>query len=189
MKKVFKIAAALAVMASAFFFGSCGDDEIVNVLAGPKNTWCKMPVQYKTSDDENASTANLYAHFYYTDTDKTISGVPFPAGLSIVVTAFDDSASEIIQGLSDTAYIMKSFPKDVETTVASDVEGEPAIKVNGSVAKWSAIYWAKDDLHNKENQTTTAPSQLSGTNLGENGIANFSWKRLLANYLLNILEE
>ena len=189
MKRLFKIVTAAALIASGFLFGSCEDEEVVNVLTGPKNTWCTMPVQYKTSDDETAQTASLYAHFYYTDSAKTVSGVDFPAGLSIVVTALDNSQSEIIQGLSNTAYILKSFPKDVDTEVSGE-EGEAAIKVNGSVAKWTAIYWAKEDLHNKNNQSTTPPTQLAnGTNLGEDGLTNFSWKRLLANYLLNILEE
>lgn len=190
MKKVFKIAAALAVMASAFFFGSCGDDEIVQVLQGPADVWCRMPVEYKNSDD-STDAANLYAYFYYTETEKTIGKATLPAGLSVVITANGSSQSSIITGLTEKAYILKKFPKDEPVTIGDSDTDSTAITFNGSRSKWTAIYWGKDPLHDKANQSSSAPTQvMNGTELNADEIKDcFSWKRLLANYLLSILEE
>ncbi len=189
MKKVFKILSAVALLASSLVLGSCSeDDEIVQVLQGPANVWCKMPVDY-TSDSDSSSTANLYAYFYYTENDTTVSGKTLPAGLSIVVTARGDSDS-LISGLTSNTYLFKNFPKGEATTVGDSDDDTAAISFNGSRAKWTAVYWGKDPLHEKSNQSTTPPSQLSGKELSIDEIKNvFSWKKLLANYLLSILEE
>ena len=189
MKKVFKILSAVALLAASIVLGSCSeDDEIVQVLQGPANVWCRMPVDY-TSDSDSSGTANLYAYFYYTENDTTVSGKPLPAGLSVVITARGDTDS-IISKLKNDTYLIKSFPKDETTTVGDSNDDTAAISFNGSRAKWTAVYWGKDPLHEKSNQSTTPPSQLSGTELSIDEIKNvFSWKKLLANYLLSILEE
>ncbi len=189
MKKVFKILSAAVLFAASLVLGSCSeDDEIVQVLQGPANVWCRMPVDY-TSDSDSSSTANLYAYFYYTENDTTVSGKTLPAGLSVVVTARGDTDS-IISELKNNTYLIKSFPKDETTTVGDSEDDAASINVNGSRAKWTAIYWAKDPLREAANKSTTPPSQLSGTELSTDDIKNvFSWKKLLANYLLSILEE
>ena len=190
MKKVFKILSAVALFAASLVLGSCSeDDEIVQVLQGPANVWCRMPVEYKNSDDSD--TANLYAYFYYTETAKKIGSADLPAGLSIVITANTTSQSSIIEGLTESAYILKKFPKDESTTVGDSDDDTAAITFNGSRAKWTAIYWGKDPLHQSANQSSNAPTQLtSGIPLDANEIKDcFSWKRILANYLLSILEE
>lgn len=92
--------------------------------------------------------------------------------------------------MTDSVYFLKTFPKDEETSVP-DSSDSSVIKVNGSRAKWSAIYWGKDELHDAKNKTTTAPEIVqNGTPITElTNIQNFSLKRLLANYLLTLLEE
>ena len=189
MKKVFKILSAAALFAASIVLGSCSeDDEIVQVLQGPANVWCRMPVDY-TSDSDSSSTANLYAYFYYTENDTTVFGKTLPAGLSVVVTARGDTDS-IISDLKNNTYLIQSFPKDETKTVGDSEDDAASINVNGSRAKWTAIYWAKDPLREAANKSTTPPSQLSGTELSADDIKNvFSWKKLLANYLLSILEE
>lgn len=189
MKKVFKILSAVALLASSLVLGSCSeDDEIVQVLQGPANVWCRMPVDY-TSDSDSSSTAKLYAHFYYTDTEQTIGNETLPAGITIVVTAFDNSTSTIISSLTSDAYLIKSFPKDEAVSISEEEDDSRTLK--GTREKWTAFYWGKDDLHKKANQSTTPPSQLYGDgSIKWDEIKNvFSWKKLLANYLLSILEE
>ncbi len=189
MKKFFTILSTLALFVTGFMFTGC-DEEVVEVLAGPTNTWCKMPVTYKNSDDSNTS-ANLYAYFYYTDYDTTVSNKSLAAGLHIVVTAADDNASSLISGLTSSVYLIKSFPKDQDTTVSDSDSDTDVITVNGARAKWSAIYWAKDELNEAENKSKNPPSAFAnGSDLAQGvTLENFSWKRLLANYLLSILEE
>ena len=197
MKKILTAISAVLLLLTAGIFSSCQEgDEIVNELAGPTNTWCSMPIQYKNSDDATDS-ANLYVHFYFSSTDTTSDssaakalkkGTTIPAGLTMVVTADSDSSS-IISGLTTSAYIMKTFPLDQE--VAAD-DGDSSYKVTGSREKWSGIYWLKSDLRKADNQDSNPPSQLAnngnGTKLEWESIKDeFSWKRLLANYLLNSL--
>ncbi len=196
MKKITKILAACILAASALCMTGCQEgDEIVNELAGPAKKWCSMPVEYKNSDE--AQAANIYVHFYWSSTDTTSTsnaakalkkGYTIPAGLTIVITAVSD-ASSIISGLTNSAYIIKTFPLDGE--VAAD-DTDSTYKVSGTRDKWSAIYWLKSDLRQADNQDSNPPSQLTnnggGTELSWDSIKNeFSWKRLIANYLLNSL--
>ena len=197
MKKFMTLISALVILGCGIVFSGCEEgDEIVNELAGPTQTWCSMPIEYKNADD-SLSSANLYAHFYFTSTDVNSTstaaaalkkGTTIPAGLTIVVTAASD-ASSVISGLTNNAYIMKTYPLDQE--VAAD-DTDSSFKVTGSREKWSAIYWMKSELRQADNQSKNPPSQLSnngsGTNLEWDSIKDqFSWKRLLANYLLNSL--
>ena len=201
MKKIFMIISAALLLAGAGFFTGCKEgDEITQGLAGPKNTWCNMPVSYTNSD--GGQTAALYAYFYYTDTDVSStstsatalkSGITIPAGLTIVITAAPstgtDGVSSIINGLTSSAYIIKTFPKNSETTADT---GDESYTFKGSLEKWSAIYWAKDDLRKSDNKSATPPYQLTNSGNGtalawDNIKEQFSWKRLLANYLLSIL--
>lgn len=187
MKKFLSIFASIALLAGGFMFTGCGD-EVTEVLAGPTNTWCKMPVTYKNSDEATES-ANLYAYFYYATSDKTIGKADLKEGLNVVITG-QESTNSLISQLTSSTFILKSFAKDTDTTVSDSSSDTDVIKVNGSLAKWSAIYWAKDELRKAENKSTTAPTAVqSGTNLGEGiSLENFSWKRILANYLLSILD-
>ncbi len=189
MKKIFTILTAALLAATGFLFTSCEDEEVTEVLAGPTNTWCKMPVSYSVSDDESNQTANLYAYFYYTDTDVTINNKTLQAGLNLIVTAADDNTNSIINTLTTSAYIHKNFAKDTDTEVGDSDTDTEVIKVNGSRAKWAAIYWAKEDLRKSENKSANPPTAFkTGTELSAENLTNFSLKRLLANYLLSILD-
>lgn len=188
------LAAALLTSAMLFVGTGCSDDdknELKDILA-PSNTWCTMPVTYKNSD--SSSSANLYVSFYYTKTAQTgdssttglRNGLTLPAGLTVLVTSKTDSSS-VISGLTNTAYILKTFPKDSDT--AGLDASDTSYSFTGSFAKWAAIYRLKSELRESANQTTAVPAALQGsssyTELSWDNIKNqFSWKRLLANYLL-----
>ena len=197
MKKMLKLLAVAAMIACGLMMTSCQEgDEIINELAGPTQTWCDMPISYKNS--EGGETASLYAYFFYSDTDVTSTstggsalkkGTTIPAGLTIVITSANNSnQSSVISGLTSNAYIMKTFPKDQEVSAE---EGSD-FHVTGSREKWSAIYWMKKELRQADHQNKNPPAQLTnggnGTNLAWDSIKEqFSWKRLLADYLLNSL--
>lgn len=187
MKKIFGIISATLLLASGLLFTSCGDEEVTEVLAGPTNTWCRMAVDYKNSESDDSSSP-LYAYFYYTDSAKTISGKNIPAGLTIVLTARTEDTGTVTSGLlsalTSNTYLMKTFPKDGNAEVD---EGDSSYTFTGTREKWSAIYWAKKEL--RENRNVEVPSQLSGTGVDWSAVKNnFSWKRLLANYLLSVLD-
>jgi len=182
MKKLTKILMGIALLVSGFMFTGCGD-EVTGVLAGPTNTWCKMPVSY--NDDSSSTTSSLYAYFYYATSDKKIGTAELKKGLNLVVTA---NGTTQISGLTNSAYILKNFNEDGETSISDSSTDTEVLNVCGNRAKWSAIYWAKDDLRNKSNQSTTAPSQVrSGEAVSVDTLSNFSLKNLLRNYLLTAL--
>lgn len=199
MKKMLKLLAVAAMIACGLMMTGCQEgDEILNELAGPTQTWCNMPISYSNSN--GGETAALYVHFFYSDTEvKSTStsanalkkDITIPAGLTIVITSANNDQSSVIAGLTANAYIMKTFPKDQEVAIGDNGEADPdGFKITGSREKWSAIYWMKKDL--RDNQEKNPPSQLSnggaGTNLDWETIKNqFSWKRLLADYLLGSL--
>ena len=194
MKKIFGLLTAAVLFAGSFALTGC--DEVADELSGPEKTWCSMPVTY--ANDDESSTANIYVHFYFSTTevtsDSTASkalkkGITIAAALTVVVTSAGGDQSSIIAGLTSNAYIMKTFALDSET--AAD-DGDNSYTVTGSREKWSAIYWLKSDLRQADNQDSDPPAQLSnggnGTGLNWDSIKDtFSWKRLLANYLLDSL--
>ncbi|MCR4954056.1 MAG: hypothetical protein K6A43_08270 [Treponema sp.] len=110
-------------------------------------------------------------------------GISINPGISILITLdeqYDGSESlvgSIFEGLSSSAYILKSFSSD-----GSELGF-------GSKATWAALYLAKPELSTGEQtQKPYAPIQLTygGQKLGAQDISdlkNFSWKSLLVNFL------
>lgn len=196
MKKLNCILAVAAFFLCGVVLGGCSEDD-VNALSGPENTWCRMAVKYSNESDAS-KTADLFVWCYYSDTVVKGTGaanglkanINLPAGLTFVVIPVQD-ASSVITGLVQNAYIMKTFEKDVEI---NNLDGtDTAYSFKGSKAKWTALYWGKADLRKTENQSSNPPYVLqqgvSSTTLEWESIKNsFSWKRLLATYLLNNLE-
>ncbi len=195
MKSLKRILAVIAATASVFAFAGCSEED-ADALLGPENTWCGMDVTY--TPENASSSATIYVWCYYTDTEVKGTGttagmksdITLPAGLTFVVTSKVDNSS-IISGLTKNAYIMKSFPKDTDTSTDLDAS-DTTYSFKGSRAAWAALYWAKADLRNSENQLSknTVLSVLATTSSDENLSwdsvkSTFSWKKLLANYLLN----
>lgn len=196
MKKFCKFFGIAAVLLCGLVFGGCSEED-VNALSGPENTWCRMPVTYSNEND-TSKKADLYVWCYYTDTAVTgkgvanglKTGIELPAGITFVVIPVQD-ASSVISGLIPNTYIMKTFEKDLETNNLDGTDTSYSFK--GSKAKWTALYWGKADLRKTENQSSNPPYVLqqgvSSTTLEWDSIKDsFSWKRLLATYLLNNLE-
>lgn len=195
MKKLTKTFAALVLLLCGFVLAGCTEEE-TEILMGPENTWCRMPVTY-TSDSDSSSIADLYVWCYYTATEVKgtgaagglKSGITLPAGITMVVIPQTD-ASSVISGLVNNTYIIKTFEKDTATTGLDSTDTSYSFK--GSKAAWTALYWGKSDLRVSSNQTKSAPPVLqssSSTELSWDSIkSSFSWKKLLANYLLNSLE-
>lgn len=177
------------VGAMMFVGAGCSDgekNEILGMIA-PSNTWCSKDVTYKKTDDGSASAA-LHVTFYYTDTAIAKSSSDegpkeeIPAGITVLITLKDGGSNSLISGLTKTAYIMKTFPKDSDTAL----DGDSSSTFKGTFEKWAAIYRLSTDL--QTNKSTTIPGALRNdtnyTGLNWDEIKeNFSWKRLLVNYL------
>lgn len=204
MKKILTIFAVALTLTSGFLFSSCSDDD--DDLLGPKNVWCEMPVEYSNGKEgDEAKSAVVYVCMYYSDTDVTGSesgskylkkGTTIPAGITMVVTAKPNEsgtlASEVISGLTENSYIMKNFPLNENATFENDDSGTYDSKLNFKANRgwWTALYLLKSDLRKSANQDVNPPAVLTNGSSAkslewESIKESFSWKKLLANYLLN----
>lgn len=172
-----KIGIILALLLLAVFFSSCTPEDL---LLGPENTWCKTELSYKNIDGDTETTS-LDVWVYYTDSEKTESGKTLKPGLTVVLACKSGSGSTALSKALGNCYVMKTFEKD---KTDSDLEG---VNWKSSRATWTALYLAKADFRKSENQKSENPFLYTGSELGDfNSIKdNFSWKRLLASYLLS----
>ena len=176
MKKLTGIIAAFLI-AGIFFSGCTPEDK--ELLLGPENTWCKTELSYKNADGETEITS-LDVWVYYTDSEKTENGTTLKPGLTVVLACKSGSNTTLSKALNG-CYVMKTFEKDKSD---SDLEG---VNWKSSRATWAALYWAKADFRKSANQKSENPFLYTGKKL-ENFSSikdNFSWKRLLASYLLS----
>lgn len=186
MKKIFTIFTSLVLILSGFLFSSCGNSsenksEIASLLAAPKNTWCRMPVEYKNKEEE-AEPSNLYAYFYFTDSTVTVGKETLEPGLSIVLTANTDS-EKTVKWLASNAYVLKKFPKEKNADIDT---GDDSYSIKGTQEKWNTIYWSKPAL--RQNKVSEPSQMKDGVGLDWDSVKeNFSWKKLLAEYLLSTL--
>lgn len=171
MKKLTGIIAAFLI--AGIFFSGCTPEDL---LLGPENTWCKTELSYKNIDGDTETTS-LDVWVYYTDSEKTESGKTLKPGLTVVLACKNGSNTTLSKALNG-CYVMKTFEKD------HDLEG---VNWKSSRATWTALYLAKADFRKSENQKSENPFLYTGSELGDfNSIKdNFSWKRLLASYLLS----
>ena len=173
MKKILTIIAASLALTSGLLLSSCSDDD--DDLLGPKNVWCEMPVKYSNGKEGNeAKSAIIYVSMYYSDTNVSGSdsgsrdlkkGTTIPAGITMVVTAKPNEsgtlASEVISGLTENTYIMKTFPLNENAEFEKDDSGPSDSKLNFKANRgwWTALYLLKSDL--RKNQDVNPPAVLS----------------------------
>ena len=178
MKKLTGIISVMFLLVGIFFSGCTQEDK--DLLLGPENTWCKTDLSYRNADGE-AETTSLEVWVYYTDSEKTESGKPLKPGLTVVLACNGRSGNTALSNALGSCYVMKTFEKD---KTDSDLEG---VDWKSSRAAWATLYWAKADFRKSANQQSTNPFLYTGSEL-ENFSSikdNFSWKRLLASYLLS----
>lgn len=165
MRRFSKKIISLIFILCGLLFSSCGSEDLGNALAAPANVWYRTSISYDGTD--------LYAYFYYTDNPINVGKENLISGLTIVVTGNEGS-------WASNDYVLQTFPKNSSKTVGS---GSDTYTFTGSHEKWSAIYWSNQKLRQNKG---IKPSQIeNGTKINEDG--KFSWKRLLADYLLSTL--
>ena len=196
MNKIFGFA---AVLICGLFFAGCSeeDSKVLDDLTGPSDTWCTMPVPYATSENGTSSTT-LNVSFYYASKEVKPNGSltglrsdigSIPEGSISVLVTLGSGTNSLLTTLTDTKYLFKSFGSVKELTSAS---GTPYEYSNMKLF-WKAIYLKNYDELSKD-QSTGIPAQLQKStqstysSVSDFDLENFSWKRLLAAYLLNNLE-
>lgn len=194
MNKIFGFA---AVLLCGLFFAGCSeeDSKVLDDLTGPADTWCTMPVTYAASENGSASTT-VNVSFYYASKEVKPNGSltglrsdieSIPEGSISVLVTLGSGTNSLLTALTDTKYLFKSFGSVSELTSASGTSYE----YSNMKLFWKAIYLKNREALSKD-QSTGIPAQLQkstqSTYSSVSDLENFSWKRLLAAYLLNSLE-
>lgn len=192
MNKIFGFA---AVLICGLFFAGCSeeDSKVLDDLTGPADTWCTMPVTYAASENGTSSTT-LNVSFYYASKEvkpngsltglrSDIESIPKDS-ISVLVT-LGSGTNSLLTALTKTQYLFKSFGSVKELTSASGTSYE----YSDMKLFWKAIYLKNREALSK-NQSTSIPKHLQKSTQSTclSDLENFSWKRLLAAYLLNSLE-
>lgn len=200
MKKILTIFTAAIVLAGGFLFSSCSDDDD-DEFFGPTNTWCEAPIT-KKADDGSEITLGYIAAVYCdedyvstgTGSSQLKKGEKLDAGITVVLwgdsnVSEESLAGSVLNGLSKTTYIKKTFPKGSDTEV-SDADGTSKV-VKGSRLVWSTAYVFNKDLHNVENQKklpeAPVPVISSAYSDASETLKDFSWKTVLKQYLISSL--
>ena len=192
MNKIFGFA---AVLLCGLFFAGCSeeDSKVLDDLTGPADTWCTMPVTYAASENGSASTT-VNVSFYYASKEvkpnelstglrSDIGSIP-EGSISVLVT-LGSGTNSLLTALTKTQYLFKSFGSVKELTSESGTSYE----YSNMKLFWKAIYLKNREALSK-NQSTSIPKHLQKSTQSTclSDLENFSWKRLLAAYLLNSLE-
>ena len=156
-----------------------------------------MPVTYATSENGTSSTT-LNVSFYYASKEVKPNGSltglrsdigSIPEGSISVLVTLGSGTNSLLTALTKTQYLFKSFGSVKELTSESGISYE----YSNMKLFWKAIYLKNYDELSKD-QSTGIPAQLQKStqstysSVSDFDLKNFSWKRLLAAYLLNSLE-
>lgn len=195
MKKMNKIFGFAAVLLCGLFFAGCSeeDSKVLDDLTGPSDTWCTMPVTYAASENGSSSTT-LNVSFYYASKEVKPNGSltglrsdigSIPEGSISVLVTLGSGTNSLLTALTKTQYLFKSFGSVNELTSASGT----SYSYSDMKLFWKAIYLKNREALSKD-QSTSIPKHLQKSTQSTclSDLENFSWKRLLAAYLLNSLE-
>ena len=170
MNKIFGFA---AVLLCGLFFAGCSeeDSKVLDDLTGPSDTWCTMPVTYASENGTSSTTLNV--SFYYASKEVKPNGS---------LTGLRSDIGSIPEGSISVLVTLDSVK---ELTSASGTSYE----YSDMKLFWKAIYLKNREALSK-NQSTSIPKHLQKSTQSTclSDLENFSWKRLLAAYLLNNLE-
>ena len=193
MNKIFGFA---AVLLCGLFFAGCSeeDSKVLDDLTGPSDTWCTRPVTYASENGTSSTTLNV--SFYYASKEVKPNGLStglrtdiesIPKGSISVLVTLGSGTNSLLTALTKTQYLFKSFGSVKELTS----EFGTSYEYSNMKLFWKAIYLKNYDELSKD-QSTGIPKHLQkstqSTYSSVSDLENFSWKRLLAAYLLNSLE-
>ena len=178
MKKYGKLIVAAAVLLCGMIFTGCKN--LREAFAGPQDEWFMRQVTYTREGKE--ATLNVFL-LYSEDAYTTENNVSIEPGLTVVVTAYTD-ANDILTELADDKYIMKTFSNTETTTITAtnDDSNKDSVSLKMSTTKWD-IMWNLVEMESYGNRIPPFDKTEHYTKV--ESITNFSWKRILADYLID----
>lgn len=201
MKKIFAILSSALFLAAAGLFTACSTEDD---LTAPTETWVEKTYTYKT---ETGST-ELLCYFMFTEngySNDNLQNVPeksqngsaktIKPGLTVVivpaVSATNAAADTLLSALGSTNFICKTFGMGNNSVGDDGEEDSSGFSFSMSKAKWNLFYYANIASFLKNDQLKNPPTPLKSSSYSELSVDEmkkyFSWKKLLANYLLGSL--
>ena len=192
MKKNIKIFTVISALLVLFTLTGCtAAANIREALSGPKDTWYRKEMTYTNKSGQSTEVVVFmcYSDNGYTATDLR-SDVTLGSGLTVVVIAKDQtlSSNPVIGDLVTGKYLIKTF-SDRETTVVdsgTDDESTESKSIKMDTTKWNLIY---NSVAMEKQNGTINPLQRDSAWVKLEKPTSFSWKKIMANYLLDRLLE
>ena len=194
MKKILAVLSAMFVLACGMMMTGCEFKEALDELSGPKDRWCETVFSYEA---KNGTKSDLTCHLFYSEkgvpansNSKYKADIEIPAGLTILVVG--DSTSEGLDIIAANKYVMKTLKQGASLNGDGEEVEDGKFKMNSTL--WTLICTLGDsDIPNSA--STTVPVPISTKADGEKyteltELGDFSWKKILAQILINkLLEE
>lgn len=197
MKRFVKIMSIAALFVCGMMMTGCAAaNNIKEALSGPKDTWFSREITYKTGTGANEKSTNLvvfmcYSENGYTSTDMRTDVTINPGLTVVVIPSSEITSNEVVSGLITGKYLIKTFSNAVPTVVetGTDDSSSETTKLKMSSTKWDLIYNSVTNLErvNGVIQPLHKYNTAAWTELPKP--SEFSWKKIMANYLLDRLLE
>ena len=193
MKRFVKIISIAALFVCGMMMTGCAAaNNIKEALSGPKDTWFSREINYKPTTSSEGMPLVVYMRYSdseYTGHIKT-GNITLQSGLNVIIIAKDQNiTSPIVDGLIGGKFLLANFSDAQPSTVeggTDDGEDTTVKTIKMSTTKWNLLY-------NSVTMVNEGPSlDIFGQNsLWEkmNKPESFSWKKIMANYLLDRLLE
>ena len=184
MKKFLTMMTAAAVLLCGLVLTGCSNGN--NPFLAPKDTWFRRQINYTNNSGQSTT---LYAYFCYSDNGFTgaESSVAIQPGLTVVVTTINNTNNTIINELTASKYVLKTFSNTSNTVVGGTTADGTDTETKSFKMSYTKWCWMYNLIRmDQQNGTITPLKDDSGfTELTD--LTNFSWKKIMAEYLLDTL--
>lgn len=190
------VLAAVSLALAGLSLGSCTEE---NELLAPTETWVEKNYTYKSDD---GTQTQLTCYFMFTKTgytnsqlqnvvesSKNGSATSIKPGMTVVLMPAAGSTGGFLGTLTEKQFVMKTFPLGQQTVGDDGSESSGGASLNMTENKWNVFYYANIVEFTKNDQLKNPPTPLKTAGWRvPTDLSKFSWKKMLAEYLLQGIE-
>lgn len=173
MKKFFVL---IAVVFCAILLTGCLFD-----IEATKDTWFCREFNYGESE--------VKCYFYYSDSGFDYADMrdDFEIGPGMTIIVLPTEGSPLVESIGEEHFIIKTWERGASLDIGENEDGTPARTINMSDNIWKLLY-----IGIIGNSHCSTPAVLSDTETRTplEDFTNFSWKKMLAQFLTDkLLDE